>query len=180
MHSEKAFNIPNTITITRIVLIPVFIIALDYKMYDYALYLFLFASLTDLLDGLFARLKNQRTHLGTFLDPLADKFMLVTSFVFFTLYGWIPAWLTIIVISRDIIVVTGFVLLFFITRSLKVEPLLLGKASIATQFILLCYVLLNVNFGFLPNLKSVLVPATALISVCSGLQYISRELRVFR
>jgi cardiolipin synthase len=176
----RTLNLPNTFTITRIILIPVFITAFNYRRYDYALYLFVIASSTDLLDGLLARVKDQRTTLGTFLDPLADKFMLITSFVFFAYFGFIPTWLSIVVISRDIIVVTGFVLLFLVNRSLKVEPLLSGKAAIALQFLLICYVLLNINFGFIPELKTPLVAATAIISVYSGLRYINRELKVYR
>ena len=76
-------NLPNTITIARIVIIPLFITAVIYKRYDYALYLFVIAALTDALDGLIARLTNQKTVFGTFLDPLADKFLLVTSFILF-------------------------------------------------------------------------------------------------
>jgi cardiolipin synthase len=133
----RVLNIPNTLTITRIVIIPVFVTAIIYDKYRYALYLFIFAALTDTLDGLLARLTNQKTPLGTFLDPLADKFLLVTSFVLFSIYGWIPKWLAIAVISRDLIVVIGWFLLFMITHTSKVEPVLLGKLAIALQLITL-------------------------------------------
>jgi cardiolipin synthase len=111
MPGTQVLNLPNMLTMTRIVLIPVFITTIIYGRYELALYLFVFSSLTDALDGLLARLRDQRTPLGAFLDPLADKFTLVTSFVLFSYYGWIPKWLTITVISRDVIIVTGWMLL---------------------------------------------------------------------
>jgi cardiolipin synthase len=174
----QALNLPNTLTAARIVLIPVFITALEYRKYDYALYVFFFAAVTDLLDGLIARIKKQKTQLGAILDPLADKFMLVTGFVFFAFYGWIPPWLTIIVISRDIIIVTGWTLLYVITHRLKVEPSVLGKVSTTIQSVLLCYVLLNVNFPFIPSLENVLIGITAFITGLSGLHYIFRGFRL--
>jgi cardiolipin synthase len=161
------FNVPNTLTILRILLIPVFITALDYRKYDYALYIFVAASLSDMVDGLWARLKHQRTELGQVLDPLADKFMLITSFVFFTYYGWVPAWVTIIIISRDVII-----------GSLKVDPSRSGKTAIALQFVLLSYVLLNINYGIVPEAAFPLILLTASLSVFSGVQYIYRGLKL--
>jgi cardiolipin synthase len=172
------FNVPNTLTILRILLIPVFITALDYRKYDYALYIFVAASLSDMVDGLWARLKHQRTELGQVLDPLADKFMLITSFVFFTYYGWVPAWVTIIIISRDVIIVTGTVALYFVTGSLKVDPSRSGKTAIALQFVLLSYVLLNINYGIVPEAAFPLILLTASLSVFSGVQYIYRGLKL--
>lgn len=174
----KVFNLPNTLTIGRILLIPVFVTVLGYRKYDYALYVFVFASLTDMLDGLLARIKDQRTELGQVLDPLADKFMLVTSFLIFSYYGWIPPWLTIIVISRDIIIVTGTVVLYFLTSTLRVEPSAYGKAAIALQFLLLCVVLLNINYGVLAGLRGALLVAVAILTVVSGLHYIHRGFRL--
>ncbi len=171
-------NLPNTLTIARIVIIPVFITTIIYKRYDYALYLFAIAALTDTLDGLFARLKNQKTALGRFLDPLADKFLLVTSFILFSIYGWIPKWLTITVISRDIIVIIGWMLLYLITHTSRVEPTILGKAAIAMQLILLAYVLLDINIRFLPDIPAPLLWTTAGLTILSGLQYIYRGFKL--
>jgi cardiolipin synthase len=170
-------NIPNTFTITRIVIIPIFITSIIYKRYDYALYLFIIAALTDLFDGLFARLTDQKTALGTFLDPLADKFLLVTAFIIFSIYDWIPKWLTITVISRDIIIVTGWFLLYLTTGRSKVDPSLLGKATIWVQSLLIAYILIYIN-RFLPNLPPVFLFLTAGITILSGLHYIYRGLKV--
>lgn len=171
-------NLPNTITIARIVIIPLFITAVIYKRYDYALYLFVIAALTDTLDGLIARLTNQKTVFGTFLDPLADKFLLVTSFILFSMNGWLPKWLTITVISRDIIVIIGWVLIYLTTHISNVQPTLTGKAAIAMQLIVLCYVLLTVNIVSLPKMPDALILVTAALTIISGLHYIYRGLKL--
>lgn len=173
---DPAVNIPNALTALRIVLIPAFAAGLIYGRYDIALYVFVAAALTDALDGLTARATKQKTRLGTVLDPLADKFMLMTSFILFSYFGFIPKWLTITVISRDIIVVSGWVMLF-ITHSLLLGPTMLGKLSIASEYLLLSYVLLTINFGILPGIKDALVTATAALAAMSGLQYILRGLK---
>ncbi|HMK50131.1 MAG TPA: CDP-diacylglycerol--glycerol-3-phosphate 3-phosphatidyltransferase [Thermodesulfovibrionales bacterium] len=171
-------NIPNTLTMARILIIPVFITSIVYKRYNYALYLFVFAALTDLLDGLFARMTNQKTSLGTFLDPLADKFLLVTSFIVLTIYGWIPKWLTITVISRDIIVVTGWLILYLSAGISKIDPSVLGKTTIWIQSMLIAYILLEINFLFLPEVHRVLFFLTAAITIVSGLQYVFKGLNL--
>lgn len=174
----RMFNLPNTLTVIRIVLIPVFITTLEYKRYDYSLYIFILAAVSDLLDGQLARLWSQRTKLGRFLDPLADKFMLMTSYVFFAYYGWVPAWLAIIVISRDVIILTGVLLLYLITQTLRAEPSILGKASTVMQLLLLFSVLLNINYKISLEIKIVLVWTTAFITSASGLHYIYKGLKL--
>ncbi len=174
----NTFNIPNSLTILRIVLIPGFVIALEYGRYDIALYLFAAAAVSDALDGLFARLKEQKTQLGAILDPLADKFMLVTSFILYASYGWVPKWLTIIVIARDAVVVTGWAVVYLMTHRLILAPSYIGKAAIFIQFMTVCYVLLNINYGLLPGIKTFLIWLTALLVVASGLHYVYRELKI--
>ncbi len=171
-------NLPNALTISRIVIIPIFITAIVYKRYDYALYLFLIAALTDMFDGLFARLKNQKTELGRFLDPLADKFLLVTAFIILSTYGLIPKWLTITVISRDIIVITGWFLLYLIKDTSRVEPSILGKTAIGLQSMLIAYVLIDINLLFLPDIHQILQWITASFTILSGLHYIYRGLKL--
>ncbi len=169
-------NLPNTLTLTRIVFIPLFVTSVIYNCYNYALYLFLFAALTDMLDGLIARIRNQKTALGTFLDPLADKFLLVTSFILFAIYHKVPVWLTITIISRDVIVVTGWVVIYLVYDTAKVEPSMLGKIAIAFQLILICYILLGINLPKLPDIRNYLIWITALFTILSALHYIYREL----
>ncbi len=173
----RVLTIPNIVTFIRIVLIPVFVIALVYRMYGYALGLFAFASVTDAFDGILARLTNQKTQLGAFLDPLADKFLLITSFILFSLYGWIPTWLTITVISRDLIVTLGWFLLYLIYHIAKVEPSLIGKTAIASQLLLIAYTLLSVNLGSVQPPGYLVLWVVAVLTIASGLQYIYRGLR---
>jgi len=174
----KVLNIPNSLTILRIVLIPVLITSIIYGQYFYALLLFVTAALTDLLDGLFARLANQKTVLGTFLDPLADKFLLVSSFILFSIYGWIPKWFAVVVISRDLMVVIGWFLIYMVTNTSKVEPVLLGKIAIAFQLIILAYVLLNINFASLPSIHNTFFILSAVLTGISGLQYIYKGFKL--
>lgn len=171
-------NIPNALTLTRIIIIPIFITSIIYKRYEYSLYLFVIAALTDIFDGLFARLKNQKTALGTHLDPLADKFLLVSSFIVFAIYGWIPKWLTITVISRDVIIVTGWFLLYLITGISHVQPSMLGKATIWLQSILIAYILVDINFPVMPDIPCFFFWATAGSTILSGLHYIYKGLKL--
>jgi cardiolipin synthase len=175
-------NIPNTLTMTRIVIIPIFVTSIIYKRYDYSLYLFVIAALTDMFDGLFARLTNQKTALGTFLDPLADKFLLVSSFIVLSVYGWLPKWLTITVISRDLIITIGWFLLYLIVGVSKVEPSILGKTTIWLQSILIAYILVDINVKidlFLPPaVPRLLQWVTAGVTILSGLHYLHRGLKV--
>ncbi len=176
MKEQKVINIPNLLTILRIVLIPVFIISLLYEKYDISLYVFVFAAITDFLDGLIARAKGQITELGSFLDPLADKFLLVSSFVLFAVHKLVPLWLTVTIISRDVIVVTGWIVLYFITHSTKVEPSKIGKLSNALQLVLLAYILLGLNIQHLPS-PDLLIYITAFFTILSGIHYIYRGIR---
>jgi len=169
-------NIPNTLTVTRIIIIPLFITSIIYEHYNQALYLFIIAALTDIFDGLFARLTNQRTALGTFLDPLADKFLLVTTFIVLSIYEFIPKWLTITVISRDIIIIIGWFLLYLASDISRVEPSLLGKATVWVQSLFVAYILLDINLHFLPDDPPLLLWLTAGITILSGFDYLYRGL----
>jgi cardiolipin synthase (CMP-forming) len=100
-------NIPNSLTILRILLIPCYIGLLVYGRFDEALIVLLVAGLTDALDGAIARMKNQYTRLGAVLDPLADKMLLISGFVTLSLIHLIPSWVTILVVSRDVILMLG-------------------------------------------------------------------------
>lgn len=171
-------TIPNILTTVRIILIPLFLSFLLYGMYFSSLVVFGVASLTDFLDGAIARAKKQETELGKFLDPIADKFLLVSSFVVFAINGFVPVWLSIVIISRDVIIVTGWLVLFFVTHHARVEPSLPGKLANACQMFLLTYILFYINFdhGLFPS-PLAFEYLTAGITVFSGLHYIYRELK---
>jgi cardiolipin synthase len=104
--------------------------------------------------------------------------LIVTSFIVLSAYGWIPKWLTITVISRDIIIVTGWVLLFFIFGTSRVEPSTLGKVTIWLQSLLIAYILIQINLSYLPDISDLLLYATAGLTILSGLHYIYRGLKI--
>ncbi|TAN43531.1 MAG: CDP-alcohol phosphatidyltransferase family protein [Nitrospirae bacterium] len=171
------FNLPNSITFVRIVILPVFVIAMVYKRYDAALALFVIASISDALDGMMARMTNQKTTLGAFLDPLADKILMTTSFIMFSVFGLAPTWLTITVISRDLIVTVGWFLLYMIYNISKIEPLLTGKAANASQLILIAYILFSINLNTDSTPQPWMLWVVASLTIVSGCQYIYRGLR---
>jgi len=171
-------NIPNLLTLTRILLLPFFAATLIYKEYQYALMLFVVASITDVLDGLIARIKKQITYFGTILDPVADKFFIITSFILMTNYELIPKWLTIIVISKDIIVVTGCIIVYIVTNKLVIEPSLLGKASSTCQFFLIGLVLLMLNLKGEASIPASLFFLVAVLTAAAGIEYVNKGLKV--
>ena len=115
-------NVPNSLTILRILLITVYVGLLTYGQFDYALGVLFVAGLTDGLDGTIARVANQRTQLGAFLDPLADKLLLTTGFITLSVMHLIPLWVTILVVSRDIILMLGTVVAHFTERARTRKP----------------------------------------------------------
>lgn len=165
-------NIPNILTIFRILLLPFFAASLLYENYFYAVILFVIASVTDFLDGLIARWQKQITRFGSILDPVADKFFLVSTFIILTVQGLVPIWLTITVISRDIIVVTGWVILSFVIQNPRVDPSSSGKFATALQFLLIGLVLLSLNISSGFALPMVFMVLVAVITGFSGVFYI--------
>jgi cardiolipin synthase len=175
---KSRLNLPNTLTVIRIVLVPLFVYVLYRRQFDNALAIFAVSAVTDFLDGYFARRFHDLTRLGKILDPIADKLIVVSSFIMFGLLGLIPMWLTILVVVRDTIVVTGVGVLYAVARRFWVDPLRLGKAAIATEFVLLCYMLVNARYGFAPVLAWPLFILTASLSVLSGLMYVIEGVRI--
>lgn len=126
-------NIPNLLTFFRILLVPIFVIFLIYGHTLYAFLTFVTAGVTDALDGFIARVFSQKTVLGAYLDPIADKLLLVTSYIVLAVIGIIPPWLTVLVISRDILIMIGLAVLFINHKSLEIRPSILGKVSTFIQ-----------------------------------------------
>lgn len=126
-------NIPNLLTFFRILLVPLFVIFLIYGHTFYAFLTFVTAGVTDALDGFIARVFSQKTVLGAYLDPIADKLLLVTSYIVLAVIGIIPPWLAVLVISRDILIMIGLAVLFINHKSLEIRPSILGKVSTFIQ-----------------------------------------------
>lgn len=171
-------TLPNWLTILRILVTPFFAILLLYRYVGAALAIFLLAAVTDALDGFIARSWGQKSDLGMVLDPIADKLLATAAFISLTILEAIPRWLTIIVVSRDLFLIGGSLVLFMFQGKLKMPPSLLGKATTAIQ---LCALLVTM----LLNLQAIgarapfaLLVVTAAATVASGLQYVIRGARL--
>lgn len=172
-------NIPNLLSIGRILCVPLFIILLLYHLYGWALFTFVAASISDALDGLLARMLNQKTVLGSYLDPAADKLLNASSYTILAIMGLIPSWLAVIVVSRDVIICLGLMILFLTSHTLEIRPSLASKLTTTFQLCTVIFALWGVYLGSLPNFLGFLIWATALVTVVSGLQYIARGIRIF-
>lgn len=172
-------NLPNCLTLIRILTIPFFIEFLVYQRYLGALVIFIIGGITDFLDGLAARRLNQQTALGAYLDPVADKLLVITSFTMLGIIGGLPAWLAVLVVARDVLIVIGFALIYFLVEErFQVKPTRVGKWSTTLQLLTLgvALALLYDPGLFTRHVLDALVVATALTTVVSGCQYLYRGL----
>ena len=126
-------TLASKITVIRIIAIPFFAIALTEHYFRVAQIIFCLSVFSDALDGAIARLRGERTPLGAFLDPLADKLLLVVSYVVFSYLNWIPLWVFVAVVSRDLIIILGWSVVYILTGNKKIEPRPLGKVTTALQ-----------------------------------------------
>lgn len=177
-------NVPNKISVLRILLVPFFAASLLYYRPQQdglrliALAIFVLGVLTDMVDGNIARAKGDKTKLGTFLDPIADKLLLVTAFVFLSVIVRFPAgvrmpiWVPLIVISREIILVLGAALIHMVTGNLQIQPTLLGKLATVFQMATIISVLLQWQFSYF------IWTSAVLFTVLSGIDYILRGSRL--
>lgn len=170
--STAAISIPNILTVVRILLTPVFVIMLMQRLYTQALLVFAFAGLSDGLDGFIARYFNQRTVLGAYLDPMADKLLLVSAYVLLGVLDVIPDWIAVIVIARDVIIVLGIAIITLTAKRYEVRPSLVSKATTVAQILLVLLSLYDPAGAKLAILHAPLVWATAALTTLSGLHYI--------
>ena len=137
-------NVPNVLTLLRLLAIPVFLILLVDFRYREALGVFVAAGVTDALDGAIARLTHTKTTLGAYLDPAADKLLLMSAFVALAFLQQVPGWLVVIVLSRDVMLVVGYFLLFTMTQhAMEVRPSVAGKLSTFLQLSAVAVVLVS-------------------------------------
>jgi cardiolipin synthase len=170
-------NLPNFLTLVRILSIPFFLVYLSYHRYLEALIIFIIGGITDFLDGLAARLMKQQTPLGAYLDPIADKLLVISSFIVLGVIGGIPLWLAIIVVSRDVLIITGYAIIVFLTDERpEVKPSLIGKFSTLLQLFTLGVALALLHNPKLMNpwMRDIFIGSTAVLTVLSGVQYIYR------
>jgi len=174
----------NQLTILRMVSVPLFVILIVYDYVGGALMVFVIAGLTDLLDGFIARRFGQKTPLGTFLDPIADKLLIMSSFVVLSMDGLelvvkIPAWLTIMVIGRDILLVISVVIINLAIEKRLFLPSIFGKATtfiqLVTIFVVMLLSYLKVDFSGV----NMLFYATFALTAISGFHYLARGMVIF-
>ena len=176
-------TVPNLLTSIRILLVPIFLaMVLKHKSLQ-ALIIFLIAGSTDLLDGLTARLWNQKTKLGAFLDPTADKLLATTAFIALTFPSIsspnnIPLWLTAAAVGRDIIIGSGVLSLYLLINFKQIKPTLLGKATIFCQLTVLLMVLIFNYTQTSPLVLRQLFYLTLILTLLSGIHYIYIGLRL--
>ena len=139
---SSVFTLANLLTILRLLLVPVFVMAVYYQHFGWALALFVTAAITDGLDGLVARAFNQKTELGAILDPMADKLLLVTAFIILSLHGFtltspVPFWVTVAAISRDVFIVLGALVINVSTGFSNFRPSWPGKVNTFVEFFMI-------------------------------------------
>jgi cardiolipin synthase len=176
------FTVPNVLSLLRMGIIPLFVIALLNGQPRRALILFLAAGVTDLLDGAIARFFDQRSVLGTYLDPIADKLLLVTAYVLLTLPdapgGGIPLWITVLVIARDVLIVVVALVLHLAHGVPSFPPSWISKVNTVAQVSAIVGVLVVALVPRWEMLATVLVHVVAVLTVASGLDYIVRANRM--
>ncbi len=175
--TDIPINLPNSLTVLRILLIPVFVGLLLYEHYDSALITLLIAALTDVLDGMAARMTNQRTRLGEYLDPLADKLLLMSAIITLSVLDFIPIWAVIVVVSRDAILLTGTVVANLTETDIDISPTALGKG---TTFVQICYVIavmLHVTRELPVFLVDPFLWGMVALTLGSGVHYLYRGVR---
>jgi cardiolipin synthase len=164
-------NIPNILTLSRLFLVPIFLALISKHRLTYALYVFCAAGLTDALDGTIARWFDCRTEIGTLLDPFADKLLLLSAFVGLTVENIIPGWLLGVVITRDIVIVFGYLLIIFYTdERVPVRPSYLGKAATCFQLALVIGALAGLGQTW-SEAWYLLLYGTVAVTAVSGMHY---------
>ena len=164
-------SIPNILTVIRILLTPVFVIAIIKNAYIVALMIFAIAAITDALDGLIARYLNQRTELGAQMDPIADKLLLSSSYICLAILNQIPNWLTVIVISRDVIILIGMSICYISNVHVPINPSLISKATTLFQLLTISIALLSEYYS-LVIILTIFSWTTAILTIISGLHYV--------
>jgi cardiolipin synthase len=165
-------NLPNLLTIIRILLTPLFVIVLLRDLFGPALLIFTVAGISDGLDGFIARYFNQRTTLGAYLDPIADKLLLVSAFVSLAILKIVPGWLTVIVISRDVLIIMGIAIFTLTEKSYKIKPSIISKITTVAQITTIIFALVNIGMAGYSVLMRILFWVTAGLTTISCLHYI--------
>lgn len=168
----RIFSIPNLLTMARILLTPFIVYAILIHQPLLALILMAIAGFTDMLDGAIARYFNQRSTVGAYLDPLADKLMLISSIVTLFYIGSLPIFLFIAVVFRDVLIVVGAVAFELVTHKLEMQPTLTSKLTTLMQILLVLVVLAGQAWPVPAQLTDSIIWITFAVTCISGVQYL--------
>jgi cardiolipin synthase (CMP-forming) len=165
-------NIPNALTLARIVLVPLVVWLIVTHEMTAAFVLFLLAGVSDAADGFLAKRFQWRTELGAYLDPIADKLLLMSIYVTLGFSDHLPAWLVIAVVSRDILIIGAFLLSWVLSRPVPIHPLLVSKANTLAQIVLAGLVLAELGLGLgVEDPVLLLIPVTGALTILSAAAY---------
>jgi cardiolipin synthase len=160
--STAIVTIPNLITLVRLVIVPATVWALIAGYYGWAFWLFVAAGAGDALDGIIARQFGMVSRLGSFIDPMADKTLLISIYVTLAALLHLPAWIAIMVVSRDLLIVAGVILALFLGWPMEMRPLAISKVNTLAQIVLAAVVLADLAFA--PDLGWLRPPLTLLVA----------------
>lgn len=166
-------TIPNIITVLRFLMVPAVVYSLLVGAMMPAFIIFVIAGISDGVDGFIARHYNQQTELGAYLDPIADKLLLVTVFIMLAILGHLPHWLVVLVVSRDILIVIAVILSSVMSQPLDMNPILVSKANTAFQIALVAVVLAELAFGMtFGHLRLILIYLVTALTILSAAAYL--------
>lgn len=175
-------TLPNFLTLLRIIAVPAFLILLTNHQYGAGLVLFFAAGITDAVDGAIARIMRTKSDLGASLDPLADKLLVVSSFLMLTWVGAIPTWLFILVAMRDVVILGGYLALYFLSNPMEVAPTLISKVNTFNGMFTIGFALLTLARPDIPMapLNRAVWYLTGTTTALSGLHYVYSGLLWFQ
>jgi len=166
-------NLPNAISLGRLLAVPITVWLMLDGRWAWALGLFVLAGASDAIDGWLARKLNAQTTLGHYLDPMADKALLVAVFVVLAIKAAVPVWLVLLVVTRDLLIVGGGLLLYIVGQPMTMDPLPISKLNTVAQILLAGAVLLDLAYGVLPDLALTgLTTAVVVTTLLSGAGYV--------
>ena len=166
-------QLPNALSLARLACAPAMVWAIVASEHAAAFWIFLLAGVSDALDGFLAKRFKLHSVLGAYLDPIADKTLLVTTYVMLAIYGWLPVWLVALVVFRDLLIVGGALLVRIVTHSLSMQPMTISKINTAAQIILAVWVLAGLALGWRDaTALRVVIYAVAATTVLSGGAYV--------
>jgi len=169
---KHILNVPNSMTLARILITPVIAFLILEKNIMPALGLMILAGITDMLDGLIARYFNMRTTVGSYLDPLADKLLLIAVFVSLFIVDHVPLYLFLAVIFRDVVIVIGAITYELMTHNLKMEPTYVSKATTLAQIIYVVIVLVSMVTAMDAVWLNAMAWLTFALTCASGIHYL--------